>query len=72
MPKKLTHMQRAERWYNQQVKNKNLREADYSTLTKRMTLCYEPAVMMSHRNERSLHDILQQNKLLEETKKIKL
>ncbi len=72
MAKRQTQMQRAERWYNQQVRNGKLRDADYSTLSKRSTLCYEPATMLNRVNEKSLHDILQVAKQLNGVTKFKL
>ena len=70
--KKQTHMQRAERWYNQQVKNGKLREADYSALSTRSALCYEPATMLNRVNDKTLHDILQVAKQLNGVTKFKL
>jgi hypothetical protein len=72
MSRKLTAYNRAERWYAQQVKNGKLREADYSALSRKMTLCYEPATMMSQRNEVSKHDILSNAKALKAITDFKL
>jgi hypothetical protein len=72
MAKRLTYMQRAERWYAKQVKNKTLRDADYSMLTRKLPICYEPAVMMSRRNEQTKHDILSLAKELNTITKFKL
>lgn len=72
MPKKLTQMARTERWYNRQVKQGRLRDADYSALTKRMSLCYEPATLMNARNEVTNQDILQRAKQLKAITDFKL
>lgn len=69
---KSTAYSRAERWYARQVRNGNLRNADYSALTKRMTLCYEPATLMSQRNEQTLQDKLQIAKQLKAITEFKL
>lgn len=71
MPKS-TAYSRAERWYNRQVKQGRLRDADYSALTKKMALCYEPATMMNARNEQTLHDKLQLAKQLKAITEFKL
>lgn len=72
MAKRLNAVQRAERWYNRQVKAGQLRSADYSALTKRMPLCYEPAVMISRRNEQTKHDLLSDAKELKAITDFKL
>jgi hypothetical protein len=72
MPKKLTAYNRAERWYAQQVKNGKLRAADYSALSRKMALCYEPATMMNARNEQTLQDKLQIAKQLKAITDFKL
>lgn len=72
MPRKTNAYSRAERWYARQVKNGNLRNADYSALAKRMTLCYEPAQMLNARNEQSKHDILSNAKALKAITEFKL
>ena len=72
MSKKLTAMQRAERWYNRQVKNAKLRDSDYSFLSRRMSLMYEPAQLQSQRSESTKHDMLSANKLLNSVKDFKL
>ena len=71
MPKS-TAYSRAERWYNRQVKQGRLRDADYSALTRKMTLCFEPATMMNARNEQTLHDKLQIAKQLKAITEFKL
>lgn len=70
--KRLNHLQRAERWYNQQIKNGNLRSADYSALSKRMAICYEPAVLQSVAQAKTLHDLLSDLKVIDNALKIKL
>jgi hypothetical protein len=70
--KKLTAYSRAERWYAQQVRNGRLRDADYSSLARRMSLCYEPATMLNARNEQSKHDILSDAKALKAITEFKL
>lgn len=72
MPKKLTAHARATRWFNRQTRAGNLRNADYSALSKRMALCYEPAVLLARRNEQSLHDTLQIAKQLKAITDFKL
>lgn len=72
MPRKVTAYTRAERWYARQVRNGQLRDADYSALTKRMTLCYEPAQMLNARNEQTLQDKLQIAKQLKAITEFKL
>lgn len=68
--RKMTHAQRAERWYNRQVKLNNLRSSDYSFLSRRMALCYEPTTLLSQRQQKTDHDLLSELKILEQ--KIKL
>jgi hypothetical protein len=72
MPRKQTAYSRAERWYARQVKNGKLREADYSALSRRMSLCYEPATMLNARNEQTLQDKLQIAKQLKAITEFKL
>lgn len=72
MPKKLTQIARAEKWYSRQIRNSKLREADYSSLARKMTLCYEPATMLNTRNEQTLHDKLQIAKQLKAITEFKL
>ena len=72
MPKRLTHMQRAERWYNRQVKNGKLRDADYTALSKRSAICYEPAVLQSIAQQKTLHDMLSDLKVIDNALKVKL
>lgn len=72
MPRKMTQMQRAQKWYASQVRIGKLRDSDYSSLSKRSALCYEPVVMMNRQNEQSLHDILQRAKQLSVVTKFKL
>lgn len=69
---KKTHLQRAQAWMNRQDKLSRSRSADYSMLSQRMSLCYEPAVMLSRRNEATLQDVLQRAKELERVMKFKL
>lgn len=71
MPKTTAHS-RAERWYARQVRNGKLRDADYSALTKRMTLCYEPATLIQNRNMQTLQDKLQIAKQLKAITEFKL
>ena len=71
MPKS-TAYSRAQKWYNRQVRAGNLRNADYSALTRKMTLCYEPATMLNARNEQTLHDKLQLAKQLKAITDFKL
>ena len=71
MPKS-TAYSRAQKWYARQVRAGNLRNADYSALTRKMTLCYEPATMMNARNEQTLHDKLQLAKQLKAITEFKL
>lgn len=72
MSRKTTAYNRAERWYTRQVRNGNLRNADYSALTKKMTLCYEPATLMQNRNVQTLQDKLQIAKQLKAITEFKL
>lgn len=72
MAKRLTHAQRAERWYNKQVRSGNLRSADYSQLTKRMAICYEPAVLIEQQQQLTPHDMLTKLKVIDNALKIKL
>ena len=69
---KSTAYSRAQKWYNRQVRAGNLRNADYSALTKRMTLCYEPATLLAKRNEQTNQDILQLAKQLKAITEFKL
>lgn len=69
---KSTAYSRAQKWYNRQVRAGNLRNADYSALTRKMTLCYEPATMLNARNEQTLHDKLQLAKQLKAITDFKL
>jgi len=69
---KSTAYSRAERWYSRQVKQGRLRDADYSALAKRMTLCYEPATLMQNRNVQTLQDKLQIAKQLKAITDFKL
>jgi hypothetical protein len=71
MARKQTAYSRAEKWYAQ-VRNGNLRASDYSMLARKMTLCYEPATMLSQRNEVSKHDILSNAKQLKAITEFKL
>lgn len=71
MPK-TTAYSRAQKWYARQVKQGNLRNADYSALTKKMALCYEPATLLAVRNEQTLHDKLQIAKQLKAITEFKL
>lgn len=67
-----THLQRAQSWMARQERTQRSRDADYSTLSRKMTLCYEPAVMLSKRNESTLHDLLQRAKKLQTISKFEL
>ena len=69
---KSTAYSRAQKWYARQVRAGNLRNADYSALTKKMALCYEPAIMMNARNEVTNQDILQKAKELKAITDFKL
>lgn len=69
---KSTAYSRAQKWYARQVRAGNLRNADYSALTKRMQLCYEPATLLSARNEVTNQDILQKAKELKAITEFKL
>lgn len=71
MPKSTVYS-RAQKWYNRQVRAGNLRNADYSALTKKMALCYEPATMLNARNEVTNQDILQKAKELKAITDFKL
>lgn len=69
---KSTAYSRAQKWYNRQVRAGRLRDSDYSALTRKMTLCYEPATMMNARNEVTNQDILQKAKELKAITDFKL
>jgi len=72
MSRRLTHMERAERWYRQQVKNGRLRDADYIQLSKHSAICYEPAENLSVTRAKTLHDILSDIKVIDNALKLKL
>lgn len=72
MPRRLTHQQRAEKWFKQQQKKNNLLSADYSQLSKRMSICYEPAVMIKDRVQKTDKDMLSDLKIIDNALKIKL
>lgn len=72
MPRKMTAFTRAERWYNRQVKQGRLRAADYSALTKKMALCYEPATLQANRNAVTDQDLKQLAKQLRAITEFKL
>jgi hypothetical protein len=72
MARKLTAYNRAEKWYARQVKQGRLRDSDYSALSRKMSLCYEPSTMMNARNEQTLQDKLQIAKQLKAITDFKL
>lgn len=70
MPKRLTHQQRAEKWFKQQQKKNNLLAADYSQLSKRSAICYEPAIMIKDRMQKTDHDMLSKIKIIDNALKL--
>jgi len=70
--RKSTAYNRAEKWYARQVKQSKLRSADYSTLARRMALCYEPATLIQNCNQVTNQDILQKAKELRRVTDFKL
>lgn len=67
-----TAYSRAEKWYARQQKQSKLRVSDYSALSRRMVLCYEPATLIQNRNAVTKHDILQKAKELRRVTDFKL
>ena len=69
---KSTAYSRAEKWYIHQQKQQNLRSADYSTLARRMALCYEPALLIQNRIQVTDQDLKQKAKELKRITDFKL
>lgn len=72
MAKRLNAYSRAEKWYARQVRSKKLRDSDYSALSRRLPLQYEPATMLNARVEQTKHDILSNAKELRRITDFKL
>jgi len=72
MAKRLNAYSRAEKWYARQVRAKKLRDSDYSALSRRLLLQYEPSTLHAHQVEQTKHDILSDAKELRRITEFKL